>query len=643
MKKQETVPADIRNVALGGGFWSRVAEDVRKKVIPYQWEALNDRVEGAEPSYCVHNFQVAAGMKEGEFGGMVFQDSDLAKWIEAVAYSLSTHPDPELEKTADGIIDTIEKAQQPDGYLNTYFTVKAPERRWSDLRDCHELYCAGHMMEAAVAYYEATGKRKLLDVMHRMAKLIMEIFGPEQGKIKGYPGHQEIELALVRMYHATGDADLLRLAKYFLDERGSGPNYFAEEDKSLDHHHFRQNDALDSSYNQSHLPVREQKTIEGHSVRALYMLAGMADVARETGDVALFEACETLFENVSSKRMYVTGGVGSTHIGEAFTFDYDLPNDTIYAETCASIALVFFAQRMLQIDPDAKYAQVMERALYNTCIAGMSLDGRSFFYVNPLEVQPEASEKDPAKKHVLPLRPKWFGCSCCPPNLARLVSSLGQYIYSTDEKGVYVHLFIDSKADLQAGGQKISLAQSTEYPYDGRISFTASAGKYLLRLRLPDWCQSYTLTVAGAAFDAPVEKGYLVIDRAWSEGESVELSLDMPPRRVYAHPSVAEDVGKVAIMRGPLVYCAEEADNGKGLYSLRLAADAALSIKEEKNLLGGVTTLHAPAERLRPEAGGPLYRDQAPDWEAVDDLTMIPYYAWANRGKGEMTVWMLEK
>ncbi len=624
-------PAPVGSVSLQGGLFRRIADDMRGKVIPYQWEALNDRVEDAAPSHCMENFRIAAGLAEGEFFGCVFQDSDLAKWIEAVAYSLKTHPDAELEKTADEAIDIIGLAQQPDGYLNTYFTVKEPDKRWQNLRDWHELYCAGHMMEAAVAYFEATGKRKLLDIMLRMAANIGTVLGPEPEKLHGYPGHPEIELALVRMYRATGDSSLLELAKYFVDERGTEPNFIAKEHPG--------DTRYNTAYCQSHKPVREQETVEGHSVRALYLLAGMADVAAETGDAGLLEACETLFENVTTKRMYVTGGVGSTHHGEAFSYDYGLPNDTVYAETCASIALVFFAHRMLQIRPDAKYADVLERALYNTCIAGMSLDGRNFFYVNPLQVSPEASKKDPGKRHVLPVRPKWFGCACCPPNLARLVTSLGQYVYSTDERGVYVHLYMDSDADLMSGDVGISIQQRTEYPWDGRVAMALSTGQYALRLRLPDWCKAYTLTVAEETFDAPVQDGYLAIDRTWTDGDEVVFTMDMPARRVYASPSVTEDIGRVAVMRGPLVYCAEEADNGKGLMAVRLPRDAALMATRRPDMLGGITVVTAQALTCT-ETGGALYRDTPVTYDQPINLTLIPYYAWANRGAGEMTVWL---
>ena len=376
--KHYAIP-DVRDVRIEAGLLSDEARKVMDIVIPYQWEILNDRVEGAAPSRCVHNFKIAAGEAEGEFEGYVFQDSDLAKWLEAAAYSLMLRPDEQLERTCDDLIALISRAQQPDGYLNTYYTVKEPGKRWTNLRDCHELYCAGHMMEAACAYYEATGKRELLDIMTRMARHIDSVIGPEEGKLHGYPGHEEIELGLVRMYHATGDELMMKLARYFIDERGKLPNFFVEEKarrEGKDHFNL---DEYGPAYAQAHLPVREQTAPEGHAVRAMYLATGMADVARETGDETLVAACRRIFDSTVNRRMYITGGVGSSHVGEAFTFDYDLPNDTVYAETCASIALCFFARAMMQLEPDGRYADALERALYNTCLAGMSLDGHNFF------------------------------------------------------------------------------------------------------------------------------------------------------------------------------------------------------------------------------------------------------------------------
>jgi len=376
--RHKTIP--LKNVKIEDNFWSRYINLIHKVVIPYQWDILNDAVPDAESSHAIKNFRIAAGLEQGEFYGMVFQDSDVAKWLEAVAYILEINPDPELERKADEVIEIIAKAQQPDGYLNTYFTLKEPANRWTNLRECHELYCAGHMIEAAVAYYNATGKRKLLDVMCKFVDYIDSVFGTEPGKLRGYDGHQEIELALFKLYETTGEEKYLKLSKYFIDERGQEPYYFdIESEKRGNTVFFPDHPTYSRIYNQTHLPVREQFTAEGHAVRAVYMYSAMADIAVETNDEVLFEACKRLWHNIVTKRMYITGAIGSASYGEAFTFDYDLPNDTAYAETCASIGLIFFAHRMLKSDINSNYADVIECALYNTVLSGIAQDGKSFF------------------------------------------------------------------------------------------------------------------------------------------------------------------------------------------------------------------------------------------------------------------------
>lgn len=637
--KHYAIP-DVRDVRIEAGLLSDVARKVMDIVIPYQWEILNDRVEGAAPSRCVHNFKIAAGEAEGEFEGYVFQDSDLAKWLEAAAYSLMLRPDEQLERTCDDLIALIGRAQQPDGYLNTYYTVKEPGKRWTNLRDCHELYCAGHMMEAACAYYEATGKRELLDIMTRMARHIDSVIGPEEGKLHGYPGHEEIELALVRMYHATGDELMMKLARYFIDERGKLPNFFVEEKarrEGKDHFNL---DEYGPAYAQAHLPVREQTAPEGHAVRAMYLATGMADVARETGDETLVAACRRIFDSTVNRRMYITGGVGSSHVGEAFTYDYDLPNDTVYAETCASIALCFFARAMMQLEPDGRYADALERALYNTCLAGMSLDGHNFFYVNPLEVDPEASKKDARKHHVLPVRPKWFGCACCPPNLARLTTSLAKYMYTLGEDEIYVNLYMQNQAQLKLGDARVSMECLTDYPASGEIALHPGAGEYTLCLRIPGWAKEYALTLNGAALDLKPERGYVRISRAFSDGDEIKLSLPMHARRVYANTRVRADLGKVAVMRGPMVYCLEQVDNGPVVEALCLPRDSALTETVRPDKLGGIVEITAPGKRMV-SADEALYSDQAPALEDAT-LTFIPYYAWANRGENEMTVYVRE-
>lgn len=645
IKRAQLQPIPLKQVKISGGFWSKYTKLIKEVTIPYQWEVLNDRVPGVVLSHAIKNFYIAAGEMEGEFAGMVFQDSDVYKWLEAVSYSLAVYPDPELEKIADEVIDLIARAQQSDGYLNTYFIIKEPDKKWTNLRDNHELYCAGHLIEAAVAYYKATGKRKLLDVACRFADHIDSVFGPEPGKKKGYPGHEEIELALVKLYRVTGEEKYLKLSKYFIDERGKKPLYFEIEAKT-------RGDKWDeqwASYFQAHLPVREQTSAEGHAVRAVYLCSGMVDVAVETDDESLIQACKRLWDNITTKRMYITGGIGSSSIGETFTFDYDLPNDTAYAETCAAIGLVFFAYRMLQIDPDRRYADVMERALYNSVISGMSLDGKKYFYVNPLEVWPEAYEKNKVKAHVKYTRQPWFECACCPPNLARLLASLGEYIYSVRDNELYVHLYVDSEVQMKIAGNEVKVKQETQYPWDGRIVIDILPEReidFTLLLRIPGWCKDAKVSVNGEKIDINgiMEKGYVKIKRIWKAKDRVELLLSMPVMRVKANPNVREDEGRVAIQRGPIVYCLEEVDNGPNLNNIVLPKGCKFEVEYEKDLLNGVCVIKAEAERENYGSWGEeLYKaDVNVSYEPVK-IKFVPYFAWANRAPGEMMVWVREK
>ena len=629
--------AQIKKARYDGGFFGPVIRGVREKMLPFQWQALNDLLPDGEKSGCIHNFRVAAGLKEGKHQGFVFQDSDLAKWLEAVAFQLKLAPDTQLEELADGAIELIEKAQLPDGYLNTYYQLTDIRKRFTNLRDDHELYTAGHMLEAAVAYFQATGKDRLLKVMERMVDCVMEYIGPERGKLRGYPGHEEIELALCKLYDVTGNDKYLRLAEYFINERGQLSNFFVQEQQRLGRE-YKPGGAFGYTYAQHHLPVREQQTLEGHSVRALYLLSGMADVALRTGDTGLLDACRTLYRNVINKRMYVTGGVGSSHLGEAFTFDYDLPGDTAYAETCASIALIFFCRRMLEAETSGTYADTMERALYNTCLAGMSLDMQRFFYVNPLSVDPQASSRDDRKHHVLPVRPQWFGCACCPPNLARLLSSLALYAYSVKGRALNVHLYLQGEFDIDLRGEQVSVKVSTEYPRDGRVHLALSGGDYDLNLHLPVWCKQYTLTQNGQPAAARLTDGYLHL-RGPFENCALLLEMQMEPRRVYANERVREEIGRVAIQRGPMVYCLEEADNGKALHQLLLPRDALLSWQEDISLPGGQGIL---ASGLRQQADREELYTESPGPIVPAHLTFIPYHAWANRGENEMSVWVRE-
>ncbi|WP_151734827.1 glycoside hydrolase family 127 protein [Paenibacillus tengchongensis] len=646
---QTSAAGGKHTAAIRDEFWGSYIKLVQDVVIPYQYEALHDRVPEAAPSYAIANFEIAAGRKKGQFGGMVFQDSDVAKWLEAVAYSLKLKPDAGLEQRADEVIDLVGEAQQPDGYLNTYFTIKEPGKRWTNLTDCHELYCAGHFIEAAVAYYEATGKDKLLNIMRRMVDYIDTVFGPEEGKLKGYDGHQEIELALFKLYKLTGEDRYLKLGAFFINQRGQKPNFLVEEWKQRGQvtHWTGRTEHMDPAYNQAHVPVREQEVAVGHSVRAVYMYTAMADLAALTGDTALQEACERLWNNMTEKQMYITGGIGSTHHGEAFTFDYDLPNDTVYAETCASIGLIFFARRMLELAPEGRYADVMERALFNNVLGSMAQDGKHYFYVNPLEVWPQACTHDPGKHHVKAERQGWFGCACCPPNVARLLTSLDEYIYTIHGDTLYTNLYIGSELQATLSGTDVAIEQHSSFPWAGKVTLRVNperAAEFGVALRVPSWSDGIQLLVNGQPLRDEVSagQGYLVIRRTWQPGDVVEVVIPMQAQRIYAHPNLREDAQKTAIQRGPLVYCLEEADNGAPLSSISLAENGGFTDRFDEGLLGGTVVLEGSGLCTDPHSWeGGLYSRKKPQAQPVK-ITAIPYYLWGNRGAGEMAVWVKE-
>ena len=639
-------PLPLTGMQVTDRFFAPRIDLVRTQMLPYQWEALNDRLKDTEPSHCIENFRIAAGISRGEYHGMVFQDSDLYKWLEAVAYQLTVRPDPSLREAADSAIRLIGQAQTPEGYLNTYYQTHPDERRFSNLQNNHELYCAGHLIEAAVAFAQAVGDTRLLDVARRYADLIDRVFGPEEGKLHGYPGHEIIEMALVRLFRLTGEERYLRLARYFIDQRGQAPLYFEEEARRDGNRDFVWNETfMRYQYYQAGKPVREQTEAEGHAVRAVYLYSGMADVAAETGDQTLFEACRTLFDNIVSRRMYITGAIGSTHVGEAFTYDYDLPNESVYAETCAQIGLCFFAQRMLNSEMDGRYADVIERALYNSVLSGMSLDAKRFFYVNPLEVVPEACEKDDRLRHVKPQRQKWFGCACCPPNLARFLGSLPSYAFSAGGDTLYMHLYIGGEVRVALAHAEVHLSVESDYPWDGRVRLTVhTPGEYGIAVRISGWCRGYELKVNGESVSSEPVRGYVSLNRVWREEDMVELNLKMPVTLMRANPAVRADTGKLCVVRGPLVYSLEEADNGKDLHLLRLPLQTAFEVHDEPQLLGGIRTIRCNAfRRSKSFAEGQLYAPVCGAEEMTEtQLTWIPYFAWANREPGEMAVWIRE-
>ena len=638
---------DLKEVSICDPFWSKHVDLVRNTIIPYQWEAMNDRIPDAESSHCLENFKIAAGRAKGDFYGAVFQDTDVAKWLEAVGFSLACCPDEALEKTADEVIDLIADAQCEDGYINTYFTIKEPDKRWTDLCEGHELYTAGHLMEAAVAYYEGTGKRKFLECMCRFADLICDTFGTEEGKIHGYPGHEEVEIGLVKLARVTDNLKYLKQAKYFIDARGVGENYFMKEMSRPDYKLiFPEFADYTPEYSQSHKPVREQTTAEGHAVRAVYLYCAMADLAEAYQDEGLLNACKTLWNNIVEKRMYITGGIGSSGYLERFTVDYDLPNEYNYSESCASIGLALFGLRMAQITGESQYMDVVERALYNTVLAGIALDGKSFFYVNPLEVWPPACMEGTSKKHVKPIRQKWFGVACCPPNIARTLASLGQYVYSQkpEKKELYVNLFVSNETEFDWNKDKIFVKLQTEFPWVNTYSLEVKnvpADGMDLMLRVPDYAQNYQVKADGNIYEEnkESEKGYRRVHV--EKDTKVEVSFAAQAKFVYANPQVRADSGKVAIVRGPLVYCLEEIDNSQNLPAIFVDTDAALR-EEKSDLFGGIITVKARGKKIvESSVSDSLYSGQKPQLEDVE-LTAIPYPYWNNRGEGEMLVWMKE-
>lgn len=562
----------------------------------------------------------------------MFWDSDLGKSIETIAYSLYRRPNPELEARADAIIDMYEKLQEKDGYLNAWFQRVQPGRRWTNLRDHHELYCAGHLIEAAVAYYQATGKRKLLDIMSRFADYMITVFGHGEGQLRGYCGHEEVELALVKLARVTGENKYLDLAKYFIDERGQEPHFFTDEAlrDSRDPKKFVQKTY---EYNQAHQPVRDQTKVVGHAVRAMYLYSGMADIATEYNDDSLTSALETLWDDLTTKQMYVTGGIGPAASNEGFTDYYDLPNESAYAETCASVGLVFWANRMLGRGPNRRYADIMEQALYNGAMAGLSLDGKTFFYENPLESS--------GKHH----RWTWHHCPCCPPNIARLLASIGSYMYAAADAEIAVHLYGESKARIPlASGVAVELAQQTRYPWDGAIHFEVNpdrSASFALSLRIPEWAEGAMLAVNGAPVDlsAVTIDGYARIEREWNSGDKVDLTIPLIPRTLFANPKVRQDAGRAALLRGPLVYCVETTDNGADLNGISLAGDPASAKTAEIAALEDAVALDVAVTRDEADWGSDLYRTTPPQSRPAT-ARFVPYHLWDNREPGEMLVWL---
>ena len=626
-------PVNFRDVKITGAFWRERLDTVLTRTIPSQHEQLerNGILESLDLPKPPPPLRIP--IRAHGLTTQVFWDSDVGKWIEIASYGISFRRDETIERQIEEITDRLAAAQLPDGYLNCWYLGREIENRWTNLRDKHELYCAGHLLEGAIAYFDATGRRRLLDIMIRYVDHIAATFGTGAGQKPGYCGHPEIELALVKLYRVTGEQKHLDLAAYFVNQRGAQPHYFDIEARARGDdpakYYFKTYE-----YSQSHKPVREQDRVLGHAVRAMYLYAAMADLAAETGDRSLQAACERLWADVTSKRMYVTAGLGPSASNEGFTTDYDLPNATAYAETCASVALIFWAQRMLNLDCDSRYADVMELAFYNGALSGLSRDGTHYFYENPLESSGDHH------------RWTWHPCPCCPMNVARLIGSVGGYFYSVGDNLLAVHMYGGNSANVTLGGKAIRVSQETNYPWSGDVALTIEAdepAEFELRLRVPGWAREATLAVNGAAADAREIDGYLALRRRWSSGDQVRLSLPMPVERIHAHPDVKMDIGRVALKRGPLIYCLEGIDNGGGpLNRFRLPPDALLRYEARPELLGGAGVIRAEAEvsDVR-DWGEALYR-AAPPARRSAELIAVPYYLWDNREPGEMLVWIPE-
>lgn len=641
VRKEKLETIALTNIHIDDLFWNKYRKLVTQKILPYQWKALNDQIEDAEPSHCIANFEIAAGLKKGEFKGWVFQDTDLAKWLEAAAYTLSYEKNEELEGLIDAAVDLVEKAQEENGYLNTYFSLQAPGKQFCNLREGHELYTAGHFMEAAVAYYKVTGKEKLLNIMRKNADLICRVFHTPR-YANAVPGHEEIELALVKMAEVTGEERYFQMAEEFVERRGTEPNYLVRESTLEDYVDvWHDPNPYKKAYGQNDVPVREQKTAEGHAVRATYLYCAMADIAAATKDETLLAACEILYNNIVEKRMYITGGIGSCGTLERFTTDYDLPNDTNYSESCASIGLALFCRRMAQITGDAKYTDTMELALMNTVLAGIAMDGKSFFYVNPLEVWPANCLPDTDKNHIKPVRQKWFGCACCPPNIARTLASLGEYVCFVESNGIWLNLFTAGRIETEIAGKKAELLIETNFPFEGNIKIVfcaEEAAKGSIRLRVPAYAQNPQFFIDGKEIFPEIEKGYAVWNAQW-KNQTIEYRFEMPPRFVYANPQVRADAGKTAVMKGPLVYCLEQADNGENLASLYADTRSPMEEMFDANTLEGIVRIKAKGKKIKNEKSEqPLYGWERPKLQEAE-LTFVPYCNWGNRGPGEMAVW----
>ncbi|MGB9682185.1 MAG: glycoside hydrolase family 127 protein [bacterium] len=593
----------ISSVELTDNFWAKRVRLIGETTLPLQYQIM-------EETGRLNNFRIAAGKLSGEFVGFFFNDSDVYKWIEAVSYFLASNKNEKLDKLVDDVIEEIRLAQDEDGYLDTYFTFSRKQDRWTNLKDMHELYCAGHLIQSAIAHHRATGKTNFLNIAIKLADHIARVFGPD--KREGTPGHPEIEMALVELYRETNDKKYLDLARFFIDERGKGV-------------------IGGSSYHIDHKPFRELDEIVGHAVRSLYLNSGATDLYMETGDKTLLYALERLWNSLVDKKMYVTGGAGARHEGEAFGENYELPNETAYAETCATIANFMWNYRMLLVSGEGRFADIMELCLYNGILSGISIDGKEYFYVNPLADR--GSHR----------RQRWFACACCPPNIARTITSIPGYMYSTSPEGIWVNLYASNKSEFDINGSKIVLEERTDYPWNGEIEFKIDAdSQFTIFLRKPVWSKEFSVSINGEEIEPTLEKGYISINRRWQRGDTVTLNLSMKPKLLESHPNIKDNVGRVAIRRGPIIYCVEGTDNPWGdVWNLEIPKDVKLS-QEYRDILGGIVVIKGKGYVNDPLSWKDLYlaKEEADSLRKEVEFIAIPYFAWANRTPGPMEVWI---
>jgi DUF1680 family protein len=622
---QQYQNVNFSKVQITDDFWKPKIEKVSLVTIP----VCIDQTEVKTPR--ILNFEIAAGKKQGKFKGLFYDDSDVFKALEAIAYSLKNHPDAAMEKKADDWIDLIAASQKPDGYINTYYSLQFPEKRWTDM-SMHEDYNGGHLIEAAVAYYDATGKRKLLDVAIRFADHFNSLFGP--GKRDWVTGHQELELALVKLYKTTKEEKYLKLADWLLSERGQ------KKAKG-----YTWTDWKDTAYAQDIKPVKEQKEITGHAVRAMYMYTGAADVAALTGDEGYMHAMKNVWEDVVYRNMYITGGIGSSGGNEGFSVDYDLPNENAYCETCASVGMVLWNQRMGMLTGESKYVDVLEKSLYNGALDGISLAGDKFFYGNTLASMGKQARRD------------WFGTACCPANIARLVESLGNYIYGSNDQNIWINLFVGSNTTVPVVGQQVPVTMKTNYPWDGQVEIAVSPQKktkFILRIRKPGWVSGeavpgglYTfqdetagnvsVMLNGQAVKYTMDKGYMLIEREWNPGDKVTVDLPMDVKRVSSRTEVKANIERVAIQRGPMIYCVEGADNAGHAVNIVLPKSSLFTVMKQTVLTEPVVSIQTDATVLTVSPNGDDVKTEK------KKITAVPYYTWNNRGSGQMLVWLPQR